>query len=153
MGHTEQHLKELGIVIPEVGKSAGNYVSATTGGHLVFISGQGPLIDNEVVYKGVVGKDITQEDGYKAARITGLNMLAALQAEIGSLDRVKRVVKVLGWVSSAPDFTAQPSVINGISDLLVEVLGERGVHARSALSAHVLALGMAVEAEMIVEIV
>lgn len=153
MSQTQARLQELGITLPAVGKAAGNYTGAVaTTGPLVFISGQGPIVDGEVVYKGQIGADLTAEEGYKAARLTGLNMLAALEAEIGSLDRVKRIAKVLGWVACTPDFTAQPTVMNGVSDLLVEVLGDRGVHARSALSAQVLALGMAVEAEMVVEI-
>ncbi|MGG6898648.1 RidA family protein [Rhizobium sp. BR 315] len=153
MSQIEERLKDLGLTLPKVGKAAGNYVGAvTTTGRLVFISGQGPIVDGEVVYKGVVGADLSPEEGYKAARITGLNLLAALEAEIGSLDRVKRIAKLLGWVACTPDFTGQPSVMNGMSDLFVEVFGDRGVHARSALSAHVLALGMAVEGEMVVEV-
>lgn len=108
--------------------------------------------DGKPVYTGRVGADLTLEEGYEAARLVMINALAVLKEEIGSLDNVERIVKVLGWVNSAPDFTQQPQVINGASELLEQVFGERGRHARSAVSAHTLPFNIAVEIEMIVQV-
>lgn len=119
---------------------------------MVYVSGQGPLVGRDVKYVGCIGSDLNEQQGLEAARLTGLNALAALKAELGSLDRVKRIVKVLAWVRSAPGFRQQPSIVNGYSQLMVDVFGDKGKHARSALSAHELAFGMAFEAEMVVEI-
>ncbi|MBU9480758.1 RidA family protein [Burkholderia multivorans] len=146
----EVRLKELAIQLPSVGTSIGNYVLAAQGSGLVFLSGQGPIVDGKVIYEGKVGSDLTEDQGYQAARLAGLNLLAILRAHLGSLDRVRRVLKIVGWVCSAPGFQRQPSVINGASDLITEVFGERGKHARSAVSAHELPLGIAVEVEMVV---
>ena len=121
-------------------------------GDLVFISGQGPTRDGVPVWKGRVGADLTLEEGYEAAKLVMINALAVLKQEIGSLDNVVRIVKVLGWVNSAPDFDRQPMVINGASELLEQVFGERGKHARSAVSAHTLPFGFAVEIEMIAQV-
>lgn len=148
----DTRLQTLGIELPDATPAAGLYVGAVTAGNLVFISGQGPLVGKSVKYVGCVGSDLTEEQGREAARLTGLNALSALKAEIGALDRVKRIVKVLAWVRSAPGFQQQPAVVNGYSQLMLDVFGEKGVHARSALSAHELAFGMAFEAEMVVEI-
>ncbi|MDC7701671.1 RidA family protein [Vogesella indigofera] len=152
MNLIESRLRELGIELPVAPPAAGLYVGAVTAGNFVYLSGQGPLVGKTVKYVGCVGSDLTEEEGYEAARLTGLNALAALKAELGSLDRVKRIVKVLAWVRSAPGFQQQPSIVNGYSQLMVDVFGDKGMHARSALSAHELAFGMAFEAEMVVEI-
>ena len=152
MTSPEARLAELNLVLPAPTEPAGNYVGAVTAGDLVFLSGNGPIADGTVQYSGRVGQDLTSEQGYRAARLTGLNLLAALRAEIGSLDRVHRIVKVLGWVSSAPGFYQQAAVINGVSDVLASVFGERGRHARSAIAADQLVLNMAVEAEMVVQL-
>lgn len=152
MSNIDARLQELGIELPLSPPAAGLYVGAVTAGNLVFISGQGPLVGKTVKYAGCVGSDLTEDQGREAARLTGLNALSALKAEIGSLDRVKRIVKVLAWVRSAPGFQQQPAIVNGYSQLMLDVFGEKGVHARSALSAHELAFGMAFEAEMVVEI-
>lgn len=152
MQSIDSRLQELGIELPIAPPAAGLYVGAVRAGNLVFLSGQGPLVGKSVKYVGCVGSDLTEEQGRDAARLTGLNALAALKAELGSLDRVKRIVKVLAWVRSAPGFQQQPSIVNGYSQLMLDVFGEKGVHARSALSAHELAFGMAFEAEMVVDI-
>ena len=148
----EARLKELKIELPPAPKPLASYVPAVRSGNLVFLAGQGPIKDGKVTITGKVGSDLTEEQGYKAARETILVSLAALRAEIGSLDRVKRIVKLTGWVNSAPGFTRQPWVINGASDLLVEIFGEAGKHARSALGANELPLNIPVEIEIIVEV-
>jgi enamine deaminase RidA (YjgF/YER057c/UK114 family) len=121
-------------------------------GNLVFLAGQGPILGGKPTVTGKVGADFTEQEGYKIARTTILNSLAALRAEIGSLDRVRRIVKLVGWVNSAPGFTRQPWVINGASDLLVEVFGDAGKHARSAVAANELPLNIPVEIELVVEV-
>ncbi len=118
----------------------------------MFLSGSGPKKNNGEYIVGKVGKDLSIEEGYQAARITGINHLATLKSELGNLNKVKRIVKVLGMVNSSPDFTDQPKVINGFSDLMVEVFGERGKHARSAVGMASLPIGIAVEIELIVEV-
>ncbi|HGH4624798.1 TPA: RidA family protein [Enterobacter hormaechei] len=148
----EARLQELGLELPAAPPAAGLYVGAVTVGNLVFLSGQGPLVGKTVKYVGCVGSDLSEDQGREAARLTGLNALSVLKAEIGSLDRVKRIVKVLAWVRSAPGFQQQPAIVNGYSQLMLDVFGEKGIHARSALSAHELAFGMAFEAEMVVEL-
>jgi enamine deaminase RidA (YjgF/YER057c/UK114 family) len=127
-------------------------VTATRSGRLVFLAGQGPLADGEVKYRGKVGAELSEEQGYQAARLTILNSLAILRQEIGSLDEVTRIMKLLAWVRSADGYQRQHMVVNGASDLLVEIFGERGRHARSAVSAHELPFGIAVEIEMVVEV-
>ncbi|GAC1656931.1 MAG: RidA family protein [Gemmatimonadaceae bacterium] len=148
----EARLKELGIELPSAPKPLASYVPSVRTGNLVYLAGQGPLAGGKPTVTGKVGAELTEEEGYKAARATILVSLAALRAEIGSLDRVVRIVKVVGWVNSAPGFTRQPWVINGASDLLVEIFGEAGRHARSAVGANELPLNIPVEIEMIVEI-
>jgi enamine deaminase RidA (YjgF/YER057c/UK114 family) len=128
------------------------YVSAVSTGNLVFVAGHGPHRDGELIYKGKLGQDVDVERGYEAAQLVALNMLASLKAEIGDLDRVKRVVKLLGMVNCVPGFGQQPEVINGASDLLVDIFGERGRHARSAVGMASLPRGISVEIEMIVEV-
>jgi enamine deaminase RidA (YjgF/YER057c/UK114 family) len=142
----EKKLAEMGLQLPPVSKPIANYVKAVRVGNLVFLSGHG----TDVI--GKVGKEVTIEQGYEAARQTGLSLLASLKAEIGNLNKVKRVVKVLGMVNCTEGFGDQPKVINGFSDLMVAVFGERGKHARSAVGMYALPNNMAVEIEMIVEV-
>lgn len=143
----EERLMELGFNLPAPRPAAGNYVSCVRTGNLIFTSGQGT---NE--YRGLLGEDVSVEVGYEAARQCMLNLLTVVKQEIGELSKVKRIVKVLGFVNSSPDFTDQPKVMNGASDLLVQVFGERGKHGRSAVGMAQLPLNNAVEVEMIVEV-
>lgn len=145
-------LAELGIELPEAKAPAANYVSAVLSGNLLFLAGKGPYKPDGGMHTGVVGQDVTIEEAYAHARLTGLHLLATIQAEIGDLDRVVRIVKVLGMVNAVPGFTQQPEVINGCSDLLVEVLGDRGRHARSAVGVASLPRNITVEIEAIVEV-
>jgi enamine deaminase RidA (YjgF/YER057c/UK114 family) len=148
----EANLKARNITLPEPNKPAANYVPAVQTGKLLFVSGHGPLKDGKATVTGKVGKDLTTEQAYQVARDVGLLLLAAVRAHLGSLDRVKRVVKVLGMVASADGFGDQPKVINGFSDLMVEVFGEAiGKHARSAVGMAELPRGIPVEIEMVVE--
>ena len=147
----EARLKELSITLPPVPSPVANYVDAVRVGNLLFLTGNTPAADWK--YKGKVGKDLTVQEGYDTARQVGLIMLAKVRAALGSLDRVKRVVKVLGMVNSAEGFGDQPKVVNGFSDLMVEVFGEAiGKHARSAVGMAGLPFNNAVEVEMIVEV-
>lgn len=147
MGKIEQRLQELGIELPELPNSLGNYLPSNRVGNLVYTSGQGSR-----AILGKVGGDLSIEDGYAAAREATLRCLACLQAQLGTLDKVEKIFKVLGFIASAPGFTEQPAVLNGCSDLLVEVFGERGRHARSAIGAAELPEGIAVEVELLVEV-
>ncbi len=149
---SDKRLKELGIQLPAVTPPVANYVNAVRTGNLLFLAGKGPAEVDGMRPQGKLGKDFNVEQGYKFARSVGLALLAVMQAELGSLDRVKRVVKVLGMVNGTPEFTDQPKVINGCSDLFVEVLGERGKHARSAVGMGSLPNGIPVEIECIVEV-
>jgi enamine deaminase RidA (YjgF/YER057c/UK114 family) len=158
-GHTlmraEARLKERNITLPAQPTPMANYVSAVRTGDLLFLSGHGPMRSKEgkPSVTGKVGKDLTLEQGYQAAREVGLNLLATTRNALGSLDKVKRVVKVLGMVNSAPGFGDQPKVMNGFSDLMVEVFGEAvGKHARSAVGMAELPLGIPVEIEMVLEV-
>ena len=152
-GKTEARLKEIGIELPAPSQPAGTYVPYVLTGNLVFISGQGPVGPKGLEYQGKVGQEQNAESGKAAARLTMINVLAQLKAACGGdLDRVTRCVKLLGFVNSTPDFDQKPSVINGGSDLLVEVFGEAGRHARSAVSAASLPFQMTVEIEAIFEI-
>lgn len=148
----EAKLAELGIQLPAVSPPVANYVNAVQTGNLIFLAGKGPLKDDGTYITGKVGQDLTQEEGYAAARLTAIVQLAALKAEIGDLNRVKRIVKVLGMVNAVPDFANHPEVINGYSDLMVEVFGDRGKHARAAVGMGSLPRNIAVEIEMIVEV-
>ena len=148
----EKRLSELNIVLPQASAPIANYVNAVRTGNLIYLSGKGPTKPDGKLIKGKVGADLTIEEGKAAARITGLNLLAALKAEIGDLDKVKRIVKVLGMVNCPADFGQQPQVINGFSDLMVEVFGDKGKHARSAVGMGSLPDNIAVEIEMIVEV-
>jgi enamine deaminase RidA (YjgF/YER057c/UK114 family) len=148
----EARLKQLGIELPDVMPPAGSYVPAKRSGDLVFVSGQGPWHAGGLV-KGKVGRDLSVAQARDAARLTGLNVLAVLRAELGSLDRVASIVKLLGMVNCAPGFNDTPAVINGCSDLLLEVFGEAGRHARSAVGMAELPFDIAVEIELIAEVV
>ncbi len=148
----ESRLAGLGIELPKPSPPVANYVRATTSGNLVFLAGHIPSRPNGERVVGKLGIDLTVEEGYEAAKLSAIALLASLRQEIGSLDRVTRILKVTGMVNSAPDFTEQSAVINGCSDFLVEVFGEKGKHARAAVGMASLPLGAAVEIEMIVEI-
>lgn len=149
----EQRLEELGIQLPDPPDPVANYVGAVQTGNLVFLAGHGPLLPDGSYITGKLGRDLTLVEGYAAARQTGIALLATLKREIGDLSRVTRIVKVNGMVNATPDYTEQPNVINGCSDLLVEVFGpEIGKHARAAVGMNSLPIGIAVEIEMIVEI-
>jgi enamine deaminase RidA (YjgF/YER057c/UK114 family) len=148
----EQRLKNAGITLPVVSKPVANYVNAVRTGNLLFLAGKGPTKPDGTNVAGKVGKDLTVQQGYEAARLVAINQLAVLKAELGSLAKVKRIVKVLGMVNCEATFTEQPKVINGFSDLMVEIFGEAGKHARSAVGMAALPMNIAVEVEMIVEI-
>ena len=148
----EAKLDKLGIKLPKVSPPVANYVRAVKAGKLLFLSGTGPKKEDGSYITGKVGEDLTIEQGYNAARITAINHLATIKAELGDLRKVKRIVKVLGMVNSSSNFTDQPKVINGFSDLMVEIFGERGKHARSAVGMASLPIGIAVEIELIIEI-
>lgn len=148
----EAKLEELGLKLPAPAKPMANYVSAVQTGNLVFLSGHGPLKEDGTLVRGKLGGDLGVEQGYEAAKITALAMLGTLKGAIGDLGKVRRIVKLLGMVNCTPDFTDHPQVINGASDLLVEVFGERGRHARSAVGMGGLPVNIAVEIEMIVEV-
>ena len=148
----EKRLEQLGIKIPEVSPPVANYVRVVRSGNLLFLSGSGPKKADGSHITGKLGKELTIEDGYEAAWLTGVNHIATLKSELGNLNRVKRIVKVLGMVNCTAEFQDQPKVINGFSDLMVEVFGDRGKHARSAVGMASLPLGIAVEIELIVEI-
>jgi enamine deaminase RidA (YjgF/YER057c/UK114 family) len=145
-------LKELGITLPVPGAPIANYVNAVRTGNLLFLAGKGPTGPDGKDIVGKLGRDMTVEQGYQAARSVAINHLAVLKAELGDLRRVKRIVKVLGMVNSDPAFTQQPAVVNGYSDLMVAIFGDKGKHARSAVGMVSLPNGIAVEVEMIVEI-
>jgi enamine deaminase RidA (YjgF/YER057c/UK114 family) len=148
----EARLKELGIELPPAVTPVANYVPAVRTGNLVFLSGHGPIKEDGSLITGKVGVDLTVEQGYQAARRIAIGLLGSLKAAIGDLDKVRQVVKLLGLVNCGPDFTDQPKVINGASDFLVEVFGEKGKHARSAVGTNALPINIAVEIEMIVEV-
>jgi enamine deaminase RidA (YjgF/YER057c/UK114 family) len=148
----KDRLQELGITLPPLSKPMGNYVDAVQTGNLLFLAGKGPRNADGTAPKGKVGREFTVEQGYQHARSVGLMLLAAMQTHLGNLDRVKRVVKVLGMVNAEPDFGDQPKVINGCSDLFVEVFGDKGRHARSAVGMGSLPAGIPVEIEAIVEV-
>ena len=149
---TERRLKELGIELAPATSPLANYVNAVRTGNLLYLAGKGPGLPGQPLPTGKVGRDLTIEEAYQHARDTGLNLIAVMKAELGDLDRVKRIVKVLGMVNATPEFGRQPEVINGCSDLFVEVFGERGRHARSAVGMGSLPRGIPVEIEVIVEI-
>lgn len=148
----EQRIKELKIELPEPGQPVANYVKAVVTGNLVFLAGHGPSKADGTYITGKIGKDLTEKEGYDAARIAGIAMLSTLKNTIGDLNRVNRIVKVLGMVNCVEGYGNQPEVINGFSDLMVEVFGENGKHARAAVGMSSLPRNIAVEIEMIVEL-
>lgn len=152
MSRIESRLAELGLSIPAVAKPVAAYVPASISGHLVFTAGQLPFVEGALPATGKVGAEVSAEDAARYAGLCVLNALAAVQGVIGSLDRITRIVKVTGFVASAPDFTGQPVVLNGASTLLGEIFGDEiGTHARSAVGVAVLPLDSPVEVELIVE--
>ncbi|MDJ1131882.1 RidA family protein [Streptomyces iconiensis] len=152
MSAVEDKLAQLGLTLPKTATPAGAYVPAVRSGNYVYTAGQLPLVEGTLPLTGKVGGEVTPEEAKELARTAALNALAAVKSVAGDLDRVARVVKVTGFVASAPDFTGQPGVINGASELLGEVLGDKGVHARSAVGVAVLPLDAPVEIEIQVEL-
>ena len=148
----DNKLKELGITLKSPPSPVANYIPIQQTGNLIYLSGQGPRNENGEFITGKVGSDITAEEAYDLARNTAINLLSAMNSYLGSLDRVSKIVKVLGMVNAVQDFKDHPKVINGCSDLFVEVFGEKGKHARSAVGMGSLPNNMAVEIEIIVEI-
>lgn len=145
----EERAKSLGIKIPEPATPVGAYVLAVQGGTLVFTAGQRPMKGGVPAFKGKVGQDLNVEDAYEAAKLAALNCLAAAKSVLGTIDRVERVIKVNGYVNSAPGFTDQPKVMNGASDLLVQIFGEKGRHARTSVGVNELPMDITVEVELI----
>ena len=145
-------LAELGITLPPAPKPVATYIPAVRAGDLLFLSGTGPFRDGRIAFAGKLGRDLTVEQGCDAARLTLLNALAMVRQELGTLDHVVRIVRLTGHVASAEGFTQQPAVINGASDLLVQIFGEAGRHARLALGAAELPLNMCIEIELILQV-
>ena len=152
MSSAEARLLELGLELPSPPQPAGSYVEAVEHRRLIHLAGHGPVRADGSVITGKVGVDLSVEEGYEAARVTGLGLLATLKDTVGSLDRITHIIKVFGMVNAAPDFTQHPSVINGASDLMVDVFGDAGRHARSAVGMGSLPFQIAVEVEMIAAI-
>ncbi|MCH8222998.1 MAG: RidA family protein [Chloroflexi bacterium] len=148
----EDRVKELGLDLSNPPKPAGNYVPAIRVGNIVYLSGHGPVRPDGTSVTGKVGAELSVEEGYDAARLVGIGLLSSLKAQLGSLDKVRRVVKTLGMVNAAPDFTDHPQVINGASDIFREVFGENGIGARSAVGMGSLPFQIPVEVEMIIEV-
>jgi enamine deaminase RidA (YjgF/YER057c/UK114 family) len=152
VSEVEAKLTALGLTLPSPPAPVANYVRAVVVGNLVFLSGHGPTRDGAFAFQGKVGAERTVEEGYQAAQLVMLNCLSSLKEAIGDLDRVERIVKLLGMVNCTEDFGQHPEVVNGASDLLVNLYGERGRHARSAVGMQSLPRGITVEIEMIVQI-
>lgn len=148
----EARLAGLGIELPTPTEPVANYVNAVRVGDLLYLAGKGPTRADGSQITGKLGRDLSIEEGYEAARLTGINLLAVLKAELGDLDRVKRVVKAMGMVNSDPEFASQPAVVNGFSDLMVEVFGDKGRHARAAVGMAALPGNIAVEIDMVVQV-
>lgn len=148
----EARLEELGIALPTASNPAANYTNCVQTGSLLFVSGKAPVAGDGPAPRGRLGQEFTTQQGYEFARLTGLDILAAVQLELGSLDRVRRVVKLQGFVNATPEFEEHPQVLNGASDLMVEVFGERGVHARSVLGATSLRAGLPLVIESLLEV-
>ena len=148
-----QKLADMGITLPETPKPVAAYVPAIKIDNWVYTSGQLPMVRAELKFKGKLGKEITKEQGYLAAKICALNALSAIKSVIGDLDQIEQIVKVVGFVNSAPGFTEQPAVINGASEFLKEIFGEKGAHARSAVGVAELPLGASVELEIILKVI
>jgi enamine deaminase RidA (YjgF/YER057c/UK114 family) len=152
MSSLEIKIADLGYAIPEAPKPVAAYIPAKQTGNLVFTAGQLPMVSGELISKGLLGQDVEIDEANKAARICTLNALAAIKGVIGDLDRIKQIVRVVGYVASVPTFTQQPAVVNGASELLLEIFGENGKHARSAIGMAVLPLNASVEIELTVEV-
>jgi enamine deaminase RidA (YjgF/YER057c/UK114 family) len=148
----EDSLKKKNLTLPEIPKPVAAYIPAKQTGKLVFTAGQLPMVNGELISKGLLGQDVEIDEANKAARICILNALAAIKGVIGDLDRIKQIVRVVGYVASVPTFTQQPAVVNGASELLLEIFGENGKHARSAVGMAVLPLNASVEIELTVEV-
>lgn len=148
----EKKLEQMGYSLPPTPAPAGAYIPFRRTGNLVYISGQGSMVEGELMYAGKVGSDVTEEEGYEASRISVINLLSILKSAIGDLDKVVQIVNLHGFVNSAPGFVRQPMVINGASEFLVELFGEKGRHSRCALSCNELPFDTPVEIEMIVEV-
>ena len=152
MSKIESKLLELKLVLPETPKPVAAYIPAKQSGNFVFTAGQLPIVKGELISKGLLGQGVEIDEANKAARICTLNALAAIKGVIGDLDRIKQIVRVVGYVASVPTFTQQPAVVNGASELLLEIFGENGTHARSAVGMAVLPLNASVEIELTVEV-
>lgn len=148
----ENRLKELGLVLPDAIKPVAEYIPAKVVDKLVYCSGQGPIKDGKAVFTGRVGKEVSLQEGYEAAKICAINCLAAIRSVIGSLDEIDEVISLRGFVNSSLDFYKQPDVINGASELIVKIFGEKGKHVRCALGTSVLPGNIPVEIEMVVKI-
>ena len=148
----EENLRALKIELPKSSSPVASYVNAVRTGKLIFLAGKGPRKDNGEYITGKVGDSLTIEQGYEAARLTGINQLAVLKDMLGDLSKIKRIVKVNGYVNSTSNFYDQPQVINGYSDLMIQVFGEKGKHARTAIGVNTLPMNIAVEVEMVVEV-
>lgn len=148
----EQKLKELGINLPDMQTAMANYVPYVITGNLVYVAGQGPMLNGQPLCTGKLGREVTIEQGYEASKATALNLMAVLRQAAGSLDNIERIVNLHGYVNSTDDFESQPAVINGASDLLVQVFGDRGRHTRCAFSTNSLPMNTTVEIELIAEI-
>ena len=152
MSKIESQLGKIGLKLPEIPKPVAAYVPAKQSGKLVFTAGQLPIVNGELISKGILGQDVEVEEANKAAQVCTLNALAAIKGVIGDLDRIKQIVRVVGYVASIPTFTQQPAVVNGASELLLKIFGDSGKHARSAVGMAVLPMNASVEIELTVEI-
>jgi len=152
MDSIENRMKELGLEMPPAPKPLAQYVPAKLVGNLVFVSGQGPMKDGKPIHTGRVGADLSLEEGAACARLCALNCLAAVRSVVGTLDRVEEIVQLRGFVSSAPGFDKQPEVLNGASELLLQLFGEKGRHARAALGTCILPRNIPIELEMVVRV-
>ena len=152
MSNIENKIKELGLQLPEPPKPLAAYIPAKQAGNLVFTAGQLPMVNGEIILKGLLGQDVEIEPAYNAAKICTLNALSAIKGVIGDLDKIKQVVRVVGYVASVPTFTQQSAIVNGASEFLLEIFGDKGKHARSAVGMAVLPLNAAVEIELTVEV-
>jgi len=149
----EENLKNLGIIIPDAPKPLGAYKAVVISGNIIFVSGQLPIEKGKLKYKGKVGSDISLDDGVHASKIAAINILSVMKQELGDLDKINRILKLTGYVASAPGFSMQAKVVNGASELFYQVFGENGIHARAAVGVFELPLGAPVEIEAIAEIV
>lgn len=152
MKNIEARINQLGLILPPAPSPVASYIPAKQTGNLVFTAGQLPVVSGELVSKGLLGQDVDVEEANRAAQVCTLNALAAIKGVIGDLNRIKQVVRVVGYVASIPTFTQQPAVVNGASELLLELFGEAGKHARSAVGMAVLPLNASVEIELTVEV-